>query len=296
MSPAGTWPNGYVPGSANGGYDSGACYDSAGKCQFLQTDAGAKNPAGRMCRDDGGIFVPTAACQSKMPSNLNFQTLSAHYVSPLVINDRGRAYSVPPTDKRARTFRNVEQTDAAIEWINKQQKRGKPWFATISTATVHTPMQVPPVNTLPPNAPDGNGIDLSTTAGKMQVANQMIQAMDHGFGRLLVSTGLAEEAGNDIVLTAAAKNTVVMYVNDNGSLGSQVRLPFDPNRAKRTSYQTGVWTPMIIAGARVNPLNHGKDVQALVNVADLYELIGNLAGIDVRKNNPRIVDSRPMVQ
>ena len=296
VSPAGTWPNGYVPGSANGGYDSGACYDSAGKCEFLQTDAGANNPAGRMCRDDGGIFVPTAACQSKMPSNLNFQTLSAHYVSPLVINDRGRAYSVPPTDKRARTFRNVEQTDAAIEWINKQQKRGKPWFATISTATVHTPMQVPPVNTLPPNTPDGNGINLATTEGKMQVANQMIQAMDHEFGRLLVSTGLAVEAGNDIVLTAAAKNTVVMYVNDNGSLGSQVRLPFDPTRAKGTSYQTGVWTPMIIAGARVNPLNHGKDVQALVNVADLYELIGNLAGIDVRKNNPRIVDSRPMVQ
>ena len=38
VSPAGTWPNGYVPGSANGGYDSGACYDSAGKCQFRQAD------------------------------------------------------------------------------------------------------------------------------------------------------------------------------------------------------------------------------------------------------------------
>ena len=79
-----------------------------------------------MCRDEGGILVPNAACTSPMPSNLNFQTLSAHYVSPLVISEGGRAYSVPPTDKRARTFRNVEQTDAAIAWIKKQQRRGKP--------------------------------------------------------------------------------------------------------------------------------------------------------------------------
>lgn len=292
----GLYPNGYVPGSANGGADSGACYNSAGKCKPLDTAAGAKNPAGRMCRDDGGIFVPNAACTSPMPANLDFQTLSAHYVSPLVISQGGRAYSVPPTDKRARTFRNVQQTDAAIAWIKKQQQKGKPWFATISTATVHTPLQVPPVSTLPPDAPDANGADLSTTEGKVLVANQMIQALDSEFGRLLTATGLAKKQGNQLVLTAASANTMVIYVNDNGSLGSQVRLPFDPYRAKGTSYQTGVWTPMVIAGAKVNQANLGENVEALVNIADLYELIGNVAGIDVRKNNPYIIDSKPMIQ
>jgi arylsulfatase A-like enzyme len=292
---AGLYPNGYVPGSANGGADSGACYNAAGRCTLLTTTAGAKNPAGRMCRDEGRIFVPNAACTSPMPSNLDFQTLSAHYVSPLVISQNGRAYAVPPTDKRARTFRNVQQTDAAIAWIKNQQKKGKPWFATVSTATVHTPMQVPPVSTLPLDAPDGNGIDLETTEGKMLVANQMIQAMDSEFGRLMVATGLAKKQGNQLVLTAASANTMVIYVNDNGSLGSQVRLPFDPTRSKGTAYQTGVWTPMVIAGAKVNPNNAGEDVQALVNIADLYELIGNVGGIDVRKNNPRTVDSVPML-
>lgn len=291
----GLYPNGYVPGSANGGTDTGACYNSAGNCTPLTTSAGAKNPAGRMCRDDGGIFVPNALCTSPMPSNLNFQTLSAHYVSPLVISQGGRAISVPPTDKRARTFRNVQQTDAAITWIKKQQQKGKSWFATISTATVHTPLQVPPVSTLPPDAPDANGADLETTEGKILVANQMIQALDTEFGRLLTSTGLARKQGDQLVLTAAGANTMVIYVNDNGSLGSQVRLPFDPTRSKGTPYQTGVWTPMVIAGAKVNPNNVGKDVDALVNVADLYQLIGNVAGIDVRKNNPRIVDSEPML-
>ena len=299
----GTYPNGYVPGTemstgepiANGA-DAGACYSSAGACEYLQTAVGSKNPAGRMCRDEGGILVPNAACTSPMPSNLNFQTLSAHYVSPLVISEGGRAYSVPPTDKRARTFRNVEQTDAAIAWIKKQQRRGKPWFATISTATVHTPMQVPPIDTLPPDAADANDADLSTFEGGEMVANQMIQAMDHELGRLLLATGLATQVDGQLVLTAASANTMVIYVNDNGSLGSQVRLPFDLSRAKGTSYQTGVWTPMVIAGARVNPNNSGKDVQALVNIADLYGLIGNVAGVDVRKNNPYTIDSVPMVQ
>jgi arylsulfatase A-like enzyme len=299
----GLYPNGYVPGTkttdgtdiANGA-DAGACYSVGKSCQYMSTPARDKNPAGRQCRDNGGIFVPNAACVTPRPSFLNFQTLSAHYVSPLVINENGRAFQVPPTDKRSRTFRNVEQTDAAIKWINTQKRLGKPWFATYSTATVHTPMQVPPIDTLPPDAPDANNADLSTTEGKILIANQMIQAMDHELGRLLLSTGLATKVGDQLVLTAASSNTTVIYVNDNGSLGSQVRLPFDPTRAKGTAYQTGVWTPMVVAGAKVNPANHGKDVQALVNIADLYELIGNVAGINVRKDNPYIVDSVPMVQ
>ena len=109
-------------------------------------------------------------------------------------------------------------------------------------------------------------------------------------------TGLAVQRGNRLRLTADAANTVIIYVNHNGSLGPQVRLPFDTTRAKGTSYQTGVWTQMIIAGSKVNPLKRGENVQALVNIADVYELIGNLAGVDVRKNNPYTLDSEPMIQ
>lgn len=295
VAPAGTYPNGYVPGSnvANGA-DTGACYQAGTSCRVMSSPVNSKNPAGRACRDNGGIFVPNAVCASPMPSNLNFQTLSAHYVSPLVINDNGRAYAVPPTDKAARTFRNVQQTDAAIAWIKKQEKRGKPWFATISTATVHTPLQVPPYNTVPADAPDPNAVTTSTTAGKITIANQMLQAMDYEFGRLLESTGLAKTVDGKLVPTLKAANTVVIYVNDNGSLGSQVRAPFDPYRAKGTPYQTGIWTPMVVAGPAVKTAP-GQEVPAMVNIADLYQLIGNIAGANVRKDNPRKVDSVPML-
>jgi hypothetical protein len=78
----GLYPNGYVPGSANGGYDSGACYSASRTCEHLSTLPGAKNPAGRMCRDDGGIFVPQAACLPKTPSNLSFRTLWSRLSRP----------------------------------------------------------------------------------------------------------------------------------------------------------------------------------------------------------------------
>ncbi len=289
----GQYPMGYIPGKRNGGADFGACYEASGSCKAMSSDPLSKNPAGRACRDSGGIFVPEQVCQPNGAASLNFSTLSAHYVSPLVINDGNRVYSVPTTDKRARTFRNVQQTDAAITWIRQQQVLGKPWFATVSTATVHTPMQVPPVSTLPADAPDANGVDPSSTAGNLLIANQMIQAMDTEFGRLLVSTGLAKKVGNRLVLTAASANTVVIYVNDNGSLGSQVRAPFDPYRSKGTPYQTGVWTPMVVAGSIVK--TPGKDVSAMVNIADLYELIGNIGGTDVRKGNLRTIDSVSML-
>ena len=292
----GTYPNGYVPGTkddSTNGADYGACYQASGRCRFMTSRPLSENPAGRACRDDGGIFVPKSSCKHDGAADLDFQMLSAHYVSPLVINDGDKAFAVPSTAKEARTFRNIQQTDAAISWIRKQQNRGRPWFATVSTATVHTPMQAPPVSTLPDDALDSNGADLGTIGGSFLIANQMIQAMDHELGRLLLSTGLARKSGQRIVSTAALANTVIIYVNDNGSLGSQVRQPFDPYRAKGTPYQTGVWTPMIVAGPIVR--TPGRDVHALVNIADLYELIGTLGGMDVRRGNPRIVDSVPML-
>lgn len=289
----GTYAQGYVPGKRNGGADWGACYPPEGRCRSLFSGPRALNPAGRACRDSGGIFVPESACRKTGRPTLGFSTLSGHYVSPLVINDGGQVYEVPPTDTRARTFRNVQQTDTAISWINNQQKRGKQWFATVALASVHTPMQAPPVSTLPPDAQDSNGLDPASVRDGIVLANQMIQGMDSELERLLLKTGLARKRKGRLVVAAASANTVVIYVNDNGSLGTQVRLPFDGSRSKGTAYQTGVWTPMVVAGPMVK--TPGGEVPAMVNIADLYEFVATLGGADVRKNNPRTVDSVSML-
>src|SRR3546814_17961104 len=55
------------------------------------------------------------------------------------------------------------------------------------------------------------------------------------------------------------------------------------------SYQTGVWDPLIIAGPQVQQPD--REVDHMVNVVDLFEFFGEVAGIDVHKEVPRIIDS-----
>ena len=125
------------------------------------------------------------------------------------------------------------------------------------------------------------------------MANQMIEELDRDIGRLLVSVGLAtKKPDGSLAYSPDKTNTIVVIVDDNGSLGSVVRQPFDSGRAKGTAYQTGVWTPMIVAGPQVVP---GSYVSAMVNIADLYQLFGDLAGVDVQKNVTRPLDARPML-
>ena len=74
-----------------------------------------------------------------------------------------------------------------------------------------------------------------------------------------------------------------------------MKAPFDPSRAKGFVYQTGVWVPLIVAGPQV--VAPGRDVTAMINVADLFELFGEVAGIDVRQVVPstHILDSVSMM-
>jgi hypothetical protein len=294
----GQYPLGYVPGLNNGGSDSGACYTKATikHCKILSAPYGDKNPPGRQCLTSGGIFVPgQVSCTGPVPS-LNFDTINAHYVSPWGI-DNGRAVTLfPLTAPNSREFRNAQATDAAINWIRRQQASSQPWMATLAYPVVHTPLQPPPIDMLPSNSLDANGLDVTQNSLAYYIlANQMIQAMDMDIGRLLVETGLAKrKADGSIAYQPDATNTLVVYVNDNGSFGSNIRLPFDPQRAKGTVYQTGVWAPLIVAGPMVNQPN--RSVEAMISIADVYQLAGEVAGVDVHKAaSPRTVDSQSML-
>ena len=90
-------------------------------------------------------------------------------------------------------------------------------------------------------------------------------------------------------------NTMVVLIGDNGTYGPGVKPPFNPGRAKAFVFQTGVWVPLVIAGPMVDSPN--RDVESMVNIADLFQLFGEIAGIDVRKAVPssHILDSAPML-
>ena len=310
VAPADTWSCGFVQDAEHGGADQGACYAGNGTCSVV-IKSGPEAP-GRVCRDSGGIFDPNQPCQSPTPSYINFATLSGHYVSPLVINNPDGSYQqVPSTDLRARTYRGVEAVNSAIAWIN-QQPKNQPWMVSLSFASAHTPLMQPPSQTLPAAEPDssnlncsGSGDGDSTTGGKCgticstrndlrTISNEMEESLDYEIGRLMTATGLATSGPyGQLIYNPYMTNTWVIFVTDNGSLGTVVKAPFDPYRAKSSAYQTGVWVPGLVSGPGV--VQPGRQVDAMVNIVDFYQLVGELAGIDVHKVVPRTVDSSPIL-
>lgn len=293
VAPEGSYSCGFVPSAAAGGADEGACYQPDNTCTHIRRTSLVQDPAGLQCLDSGGVFVPHQTCGAP-PSTLNFTRENGYYVSPLVIIQDGQVEEVALTDPRARRYRTRLETDAAIEWINSRPA-DRPWMATVSYSAAHTPWQQPPGDLLP--QVDGavvDGLDCRATVPGRIIQNRMTEALDAEFGRLLVETGLARRGEKgELVYEPAGTNTVIVIVGDNGSLAAAVKEPFEAGQAKGTTYQTGVWTPLIVAGPQVT--EPGREVEHMVNMVDLYQLFAEIAGVDVQAENPHTVDSAPVL-
>jgi len=292
----GTYMCGFVPGGEhhNDGAQIGACYQPDGACKIIERTSLDQDAPGLQCLESGGILVPGEQTCGTPPANLTFDKLNAYYVSPLVIIDKGHVEEVPLTDPRARGYRTTIETDAAIEWINSRPA-DKPWMATVSYSAAHTPWQQPPKKLLaghvgPLDHLSCTNTDDGSNLGVRVIQDRMTEAMDTEFGRLLVETGLASyNQDGSLNYDPTKTNTVIVIVGDNGTLATAVKLPFDPTRAKGTAYQTGVWDPLIIAGPQV--VQPDREVDHMVNMVDLFQFFGELAGLDVHKEVPHTVDS-----
>lgn len=289
IAPEKTYSCGFVPGAKEGGADSGACYQADNRCSVIKRTVASHDAPGLQCLSSGGIFVPDQTCGTP-PSTLNFDRENGYYVSPLVIINGPSLETVSLTDPRARQYRTKIEADAAIEWI-KSRPGDKPWMATISFSAPHTPWQQPPGDLLDPrHGFSSDGWSCQETATGRLIQNKMTEAMDTEVGRLLVETGLASRAKDgSLIYDPKASNTVIVIMGDNGTLGNAVKLPFSGTRAKGTAYQTGVWDPLIIAGPQV--IEPGRKVDHMVNAVDLFQFFGEIAGLDVHKEVPRIIDS-----
>lgn len=291
IAPARTYSCGFVPPVGRpGGADTGACYRPDGTCSVVTRAHPTQDAAGLQCLSSGGILVPNQACGAP-PAALNFQRENAYYVSPLVVIDGGKVEQVPLNDARGRGYRTKIEADAAIRWI-KARSGAKPWMATVSFSAAHTPLQQPPMALVPRSGhidKDAFACDGGVVASRV-LQNQMTEAMDTEFGRLLVETGIAQRGPDGaLVYDPKASNTMIVIVGDNGSMGFTVKPPFNPQRAKGTTYQTGVWDPLIVAGPQV--ASPGRAVEHMVNMVDVFQLFGEVAGIDVHKAVPRTLDS-----
>ena len=212
----------------------------------------------------------------------------------MIIDKKGIVTQILATDLRARTYRSSGPVDTAIDWINKAKLTNKPWMATVAFPADHTPLQQPPYDLLSANSQslDTNGYDC--TGNQSSLSNQMIEAMDTEIGRLLVSTGLAQRnIDGSLNYQPEKTNTMLVIVGDNGTLGTVIKTPFDASRAKGSSYQSGIWVPLLVAGPLVNQPD--RNVEHMTNIADLYQLFGEIADIDVHKSVPWDFDSVAML-
>jgi len=303
VGPDGSYSCGFVTGSA-----AGACYFADNSCQSIAATTEAPAP-GFSCLEQGGIFVPSASCEAEPPFDKanfcepggpdvdfsSFQTcahLNGYYVSPLVVIDGDKKTEAVTSRK----YRTQIETDGAIEWIAKRPHSG-PWMATVSYSSDHSPYQQPPPKLLPSGTENNAGLQCgSTSPDQMTLSNQMIEALDSELGRLLVETGLASRLPDgSLDFHPENTNTMLVILGDNGSFAPVVKTPFNPARSKGFTYQTGAWVPLIIAGPLVKSPN--REVSAMVNVADLFELFGEIAGIDVHKAVPKShkLDSKPLL-
>ena len=293
IAPTGTYACGFVPDAAHGGANSGACYLADNSCSNISGASAAGDAPGKQCLIKGGIFKPSTTCQSSPPAGLNFNQQNAYYVSPLVINNSDGVQSVPVTDSRNRGYRTTIEANEAIRWI-KGRSTSRPWMASVTFSSAHTPFQQAPSSLTPSTVGGGDGLDCLNSGQQRVLQNQMTEAMDTEFGRLLVETGLAQrKPDGSLAYDPKAGNTMIVIVGDNGTFGATVKFPFNPNRAKGTAYQTGVWVPLIVAGPLVVAPN--RDVEHMVNMVDVYRLFGEIAGIDVPTAVPRTIDAAPLL-
>jgi hypothetical protein len=282
---------GFIPGSESpGGADAGACYFVDNACEEIATTVQAPTP-GRSCLERGGIFVPDNVCADEPPANLDFAEQNGYYVGQLVVNQPDGAFEVyPPQDPSgaARGYRSIIESDWAIDWIDSQAP-DKPWMATVSFSSAHSPFQQAPTSLLPPGSIPTSGFDCLEEEDQRVISNQMIEGVDSQIGRVLVEAGIATITNGVLAFTPEHANTMIVLLGDNGTYAPVVKAPFDPTRSKGTVYQTGVWTPLIVAGSLVN--EPGREVTAMVNIADVFQLFAEIAGIDVHEVVPA---SRPL--
>ncbi|MDC0584390.1 sulfatase-like hydrolase/transferase [Bacteroidales bacterium] len=157
------------------------------------------------------------------------------------------------TEHKVENYATTETVNDAMSWLDTVSSH-QPWFLWLAFNAVHTPFHRPPDSL--------HNFDLleysDTATNKHEYFMAMIEAMDYEMGRLL--TYLKNNNEYD--------STTIIFVGDNGTLGSVKQEPFMRSRAKGTLFEGGVHVPMIVSGNKV--LAKGRESTSLVNTVDIF--------------------------
>lgn len=161
----------------------------------------------------------------------------------------------------------ARKVDDALEWIAARGEQ--PWFLWLALNLPHGPQHAPPGRAAALRNPD-DPAHLDNTPVYVRL---MVEEMDAQIGRLL--DGLDPEVRG---------RTLVIFIGDNGTNEFAYDTPSEYDRAKFMLYQQGIHVPLIAAGPGVV---QGERVSGLVNTADIFATVLEIAGYDTQ---PATVD------
>jgi arylsulfatase A-like enzyme len=133
----------------------------------------------------------------------------------------------------------------------------EPWLLYLAPNAAHAPLEPPP-----------SDFDLGVTREDSAAdrGDAVLSAFDVELGRLL-----------DALPPPVRARTVVVVVGDNGSYGSTIEAPYDPDRGKGTMFEGGLRVPLVVSGPGVV---EGAVSERLVDLPDVTATLLELAGLD----------------
>lgn len=297
VDPTGAQACGYFQTDA-----AGACYTKAADGTVGCTEIDAENALrgtspSRSCLQSGGVFAPNLTCSDARPAGLTFDNENAYYVwTRTTVSGPKSPYFAAAScgrDRLDRRFMTGAQGNDGVSWWRAQSG---PRMMTLSFNAMHTPFQKAGTGLVPdPADPDSA---CNSLAPERFLIDSVLEGADAALGRAMGAMGLAKlKRDGRTIDELTLGNTMVVIVGDNGSFGPTVRATdgFSVTRSKGTVYQTGVWVPLIVAGAKVAA--PGRSVDAPVNITDLYRLFAEAAGVDADVAVPpsHRIDGKPML-
>lgn len=153
-------------------------------------------------------------------------------------------------------------TNIAIDWVQNQQK---PWFLWLAYNAPHTPFHAPPVEM----HSQGSLPEYTESSDPLPYFLAAIEAMDYQIGRFM-----------DSLDNETKKNTIIIFLGDNGSPNQVAQHPYTSSAVKGTLYQGGINTPLFISGKGVTRTGYDNN---LIGCTDMFATIANIAGVEINE-------------
>ena len=297
----------YQDGTCLSGIEATECLKSGG-VPLVRTDGSPIFQCDGPDADNSRARIEAAtATGAATETQAGWDLWNGYYVWPRTVNEDGVANDDSlPASKYFRANADLNQSQDAINFIKAQKAKGSSsnWMCTLSFSGDHTPLQSPPTSSVnsewPTLLPYACGAqsniehDQVVLAAQRKTSDHNIESLDTRIRTVLLETGLAHESKSG-ALVLDASDTLIVVMGDNGSFLTTVKLPFTPLRSKSTIYQTGVCVPLVMAGGPT--IAPGRAVDHMVNAVDLFQLWGEIAGINVHDAVPagRKLDCFPML-